>query len=84
MANARADLTWQMHRLIFSFYVSMCHKHVFWREIKTSAHLPHCQDPTEGQIPALKPRYVPDPRGEGGNTNDWYIIPSHFQYKSGV
>ena len=42
--ETRADQNVQMYRLSFPLVVRIWHKLVFWREIKTPAHLRHCRD----------------------------------------
>ena len=42
--ETRVDLTVQMYRPSSPLVVRIWHKLVFWREIKTPAHLRHCQD----------------------------------------
>ena len=41
--ETRADQTAQMYRLSFPLVVRLWHKLVFWRKIKTPAHLRHCR-----------------------------------------
>ena len=42
--ETRANQTVQMYSLSFPLVVRIWHKLVFWRKIKTPAHLRHCRD----------------------------------------
>ena len=42
--ETKTDQTVQIYRLSFPLVVRIWYKLVFWREIKTSAHLRHCRD----------------------------------------
>ena len=56
----RADQTVQMYRLSFPLDVRICHKLVFWREIKTPAHLRHCRDSSKVKSLHLGPAMSPE------------------------
>ena len=66
--ETRADQTVQMYRLSFPLVVSIWHKLVFWREIKTPAQLRHCRDSSKVKClhlgPAMSPE-SPAPREPG-------------------
>ena len=66
--ETRADLTVQMYRLSFPLVVRIWDELVFWREIKTLAHLRHCWDSSKVKSlhlgPAMSPE-SPDPREPG-------------------
>ena len=67
--KTRADQTVQMNRLSFPLVVKIWHKLVFWREIKTPAHLRHCRDSSRlikslHLSPAMSPE-SPAPRVPG-------------------
>ena len=49
--ETRADQTVEMYRLSFPHVVRIWHKLVFWREIKTPAHLRHCRDSSKERGP---------------------------------
>ena len=63
-----ADQTVQMYRLSFPLVVRIWHKLVFWRDIKTPAHLGHCRDSSKVKSlhlgPAMSPE-SPAPREPG-------------------
>ena len=62
------DQTVQMYRLSFPLVVRIWHKWVFWREIKTPAHLRQCRDSSKVKSlhlgPAMSPE-SPAPREPG-------------------
>ena len=66
--ETRADQTVQMYRVSFPLVVRIWHKLVFWREIKTPAHLRHCRDSSKVKSlhlgPAMSPE-SPAPREPG-------------------
>ena len=66
--ETRADQTVQMYMLSFPLVVRIWHKLVFWREIKTPAHLRHCRDLSKVKSlhlgPAMSPE-SPAPREPG-------------------
>ena len=70
--ETRADQTVQMYRLSFPLVVRIWHKLVFWREIKTPAHLRHCRDSSKVKSlhlgPAMSPE-SPAPREPGIQMN---------------
>ena len=85
--ETRADHTEQMYRLSFPLVVRIWHKLVFWREIKTPAHLWHCWDSSKVKSlhlgPAMSPPEFLAPREPGG-TNDWCLtspqLPDLYSY----
>ena len=60
--ETRADQTVQMYRLSFLLVLRIWHKLVFWREIKTQAHLRHYQDSSKVKSLHLGPAMSPAPR----------------------
>ena len=58
--ETRADPTVQMDRLSFPLVVRIWHKLVFWREIKTPAHLRHCRDSSKVKSLHLGPAMSPE------------------------
>ena len=58
--ETRADQTVPMYRLSFPLVVRIWHKLVFWREIKTPAHLRHCRDSTKVKSLHLGPAMSPE------------------------
>ena len=57
--ETRADQTVQIYRLSFPL-VRIWHKLVFWREIKTPAHLRHCRDSSKVKSLHLGPAMSPE------------------------
>ena len=68
--ETRTDQNVQMYRLSFPLVVRIWHKLIFWREIKTPAHLRHCRDSPQvkslhlGPATCMSPEY-PAPREPG-------------------
>ena len=58
--ETRADQTVQMYRLSSPLVVRIWHKLVFWREIKTPAHLRHCRDSSKVKSLHLGPAMSPE------------------------
>ena len=58
--QTRADQTVQMYRLSFPIVVRIWLKLVFWREIKTLAHLRYCQDSSKVKSLHLGPAMSPE------------------------
>ena len=58
--ETRAGQTAQMYRLSFPLAVRIWHKLVFCREIKTPAHLRHCQDSSKVKSLHLGPAMSPE------------------------
>ena len=58
--ETRADQTVQMYRLSFPLVVRIWHRLVFWREIKTPAHLRHCRDSSKVKPLHLSPAMSPE------------------------
>ena len=58
--ETRAERTAQMYRLSFSLGVRIWHKLVFWRDIKTLAHLRHCRDSSTVKSLHLGPATSPE------------------------
>ena len=58
--ETRADQTVQMYRLSFPLVVRTWQKLVFWREIKTPAHLRHCRDSSKVKSMHLGPAMSPE------------------------
>ena len=77
--------TVQIYRLRFPLVVRIWHKLVFWREIKTPAHLRHCRDSSKVKPlhlgPAMSPE-SPAPREPGiqmtGELNPKFQTSSHL------
>ena len=66
--ETRADQTVQTYRLSFPLVVIIWHKLIFWREIKTPAHLRHCRDSSKVKSLHLGPAIStesPAPREPG-------------------
>ena len=58
--ETRADQTVQMNRLSFPLVVRIWHKLVFWRKIKTPAHLRQCRDSSKVKSVHLGPAMSPE------------------------
>ena len=58
--ETRAAQTVQMYRLSFPLVVRIWHKLVFWRDIKTPAHLRHCRDSSKVKSLHLGPTMSPE------------------------
>ena len=64
--ETRADQSVQTYRLSFPFVVRIIwHKLVFWREIKTPAHLRHCRDSSKVKSLHLGPAMSPESPAPG-------------------
>ena len=83
--ETRANQTVQMYRLSFPLVVRIWHKLVFWREIKTPAHLWHCRDSLKVKSlhlgPAMSPE-SPAPREPGVQMTG--ALPADFPHSVGV